>query len=98
MAAMVREHFACIILLNSQNNLVREALLQMGKLRLRNKKPLCLGELASTQSEHSLGTYHAPRPWLKQTDAPTLLGLMFQQFECPHPGFPWERHLPTVLQ
>lgn len=69
-----------------------------GETEAQNKKPLCLGELASTHSEHSLGTYHAPRPWLKQTDAPTLLGLMFQQFESPHPGFPWEGHLPTVLQ
>ena len=56
MAARVREYFVCIILLNSLNSLVREALLQM---RLRDKKPLYLGELTFTRTEYPLGTYQA---------------------------------------
>ena len=96
MAARVREHFVCIILLNSLSSLVSEALLQM---RLRDKVALHLGELTFTRSEHSLGTYQAPHSLLKQT-TPTLLGLIFQQFEHPrpYPRLPWEGHLPTLLQ
>lgn len=96
MAARVRERFVCIILLNSLNSWVSEALLQM---RLRDKVALYLGELTFTRSEHPLGTYQAPHSLLKQT-APTLLGLIIQQFghPRPHPRLPRKGHLPTLLQ